>query len=57
MRIGVSANAGGDPERESGIHRRGGTFTLNNRASRVVSTAAESSLERTGDSMVVNIPG
>jgi hypothetical protein len=37
-------------------HRRGGTFALNDHASLVVSTAAESSLERSGDSMVINIP-
>jgi hypothetical protein len=38
-------------------HRRGGTFTLNDHASLVVSTATESSLEQTGDLLVVNIPG
>ncbi|MGV0788871.1 hypothetical protein ABQF33_18345 [Mycolicibacterium sp. XJ2] len=37
-------------------HRRGGTFTLNDHASLVVSTAAEPSLERSGDSMFINIP-
>ncbi|WP_255773729.1 hypothetical protein [Mycobacteroides abscessus] len=38
-------------------HRRGGTFTLNDQAALVVSTAAESSLERKGDSLFINIPG
>lgn len=37
-------------------HRRGGTFTLNDRTSLVVSTSAESSLERVGDSILINIP-
>lgn len=37
-------------------HRRGGTFTLNDQASLVVSTSAESSLERTGDTIVIKIP-
>lgn len=37
-------------------HRRGGTFTLNDQAALVVSTAAESSLERKGDSLFINIP-
>jgi hypothetical protein len=38
-------------------HRRGGTFPLNDHASLVVSTAAKSSLERSGDStFVLNIP-
>jgi hypothetical protein len=36
-------------------HRRGGTFTLNDHASLVVSTAEEPSLERSGDSMFINI--
>lgn len=36
-------------------HRRGGTFTLNDHASLVVSTA-EPSLERSGDSLFINIP-
>lgn len=37
-------------------HRRGGTFTLNDHATLVVSTAAEPSLERSGDSMFIHIP-
>lgn len=37
-------------------HRRGGTFTLNDHASLVVSTAAEPSLERSGDAMFIRIP-
>ncbi|TDL07227.1 hypothetical protein EUA04_14850 [Mycolicibacterium obuense] len=37
-------------------HRRGGTFTLNDQAALVVSTAAESSLERKGASLFINIP-
>jgi hypothetical protein len=37
-------------------HRRGGNFTLNDRVSLAVSTAAESSLERKGDSLFINIP-
>lgn len=37
-------------------HRRGGTFTLNDQASLVVSTAAEPSLERIGDSLIIDIP-
>lgn len=37
-------------------HRQGGTFTLNDHASLVVSTAAEPSLERSGDSMFIHIP-
>lgn len=37
-------------------HRRGGTFTLNGQASLVVSTSATSSLERTEDSIFINIP-
>jgi hypothetical protein len=37
-------------------HRRGGTFAINDQASLVVSTSAESSLERTGDSIFINIP-
>jgi hypothetical protein len=38
-------------------HRRGGTFTLNDHSSLVVSTTAEPSLERTGDSLFIHIPG
>lgn len=37
-------------------HRRGGTFTLNNHASLVASTAGEPSLERRGASLLINIP-
>lgn len=37
-------------------HRRGGTFTLNDHASLVVSSAAEPSLERTGDLLFIHIP-
>ncbi|MDZ7882577.1 MAG: hypothetical protein U5N53_06535, partial [Mycobacterium sp.] len=37
-------------------HRLGGTFTLTAKASLVVSKAADSSLEQTGDSISINIP-
>lgn len=37
-------------------HRRGGTFTLGDQAYLVVSASADTSLERTGDAIFVNIP-
>ncbi|MGU3652858.1 hypothetical protein [Mycolicibacterium sp. A43C] len=37
-------------------HRRGGSFTLNNKASLVVSTAGELSLEQNGRSITLSIP-
>ena len=37
-------------------HRRGGTFTLNDQASLVVSAGAEPSFERTGDSLFIHMP-
>ncbi len=37
-------------------HRRGGTFTINDQTSLVMSRSAEPSLERTGDSLIIHVP-